>query len=224
MNPQSCRHLQITQIRQSSKRWLSNPQIPALISLTCNRQEEFIKYLLWLPESQAHPLGRTNVAGAIQSHHRSGSHGILQCQTAGKDGRGMSSHHFLLNEWNPQKSTVASECLFQKSRPNRLHPLKGINIKGMNCFLTFWDTIRKVSMSPSFSTSVTLMLWPWTLRVDSPSLTSSWDENKMWKTISSMQKLMGAKLHSPNTACVDTVWHKKPITWSSRGCQKDHFK
>lgn len=41
--------------------------------------------------------------------------------------------------------------------------------------LTFWDTIRKVSVSPSFTTSATVMLWPWTLRADLTSFTSSWD-------------------------------------------------
>lgn len=46
----------------------------------------------------------------------------------------------------------------------------------MNHFLTFGDTIRKASVSPSFSTSVILMSRPMTLRVGAASFTSSWDK------------------------------------------------
>lgn len=72
--------------------------------------------------------------------------------------------------------------------------------------LTFSDTIRKVSTSPSFTTSVTFTLWPWTLRADPTAFTSSWNHTVInW-----------CDGKSPLTShCMQ--W--KLVTWHTQACQ-----
>lgn len=58
-------------------------------------------------------------------------------------------------------------------RESNAHSENKSSLKQINVFRTFWDTIIKVSESPSCSTSVTLMLWTWTLKNEDASFTSS---------------------------------------------------
>lgn len=96
------------------------------------------------------------------------------------------------------------------------------NIKGTNHLLTFCDTMRKVRMSSSFSTSIILMLWPWTLRVPCPSLTSSYKQKQNMKHNMISQKLNKQECkisHSQSLICGHRL-ALKAITWSTRDGQK----
>lgn len=157
-----------------------------------------MQYSLWLPGSLARPPERTSAAGAIRSRRKSGSHGILQCQSAVKEKIDVK-----------KKKIDSAFCCKRLGNSERNEKKQKKNIKGTNHLLTFWDTIRKVSMSSSFSTSVILMLWPWTLRVDSPSLTSSYkrQENVENNIIKKNELNRSAKLYSSNNGHADTAWH-----------------
>lgn len=157
-----------------------------------------MQYSLWLPGSLARPPERTSAAGAIRSRRKSGSHGIRQCQSAVKEKIDVKKKN-LTQLFVAKDKAILSEM---KKKTKK-------NIKRTNHLLTFWDTIRKVSMSSSFSTSVILMLWPWTLRVDSPSLTSSYkqQENVENNIIKKNELNRTAKLHSSNNGYADTAWH-----------------
>lgn len=79
-----------------------------------------------------------------------------------------------------------------------------------HCFLTFSDTIRKVSTSPSFTTSVTFTLWPWTLRADPTAFTSSWNSTIIISTTDATAKVY--LLHTVET-CHMTYIHTSLSHW-----------
>lgn len=118
-----------------------------------------MKYWLWFPECQGLLPVRTGAAAAIQSHRRSDERGTPPSQSATAQE----------TQRTPSHACLVTRLLFNPHM--RLH-----FCSRWHFFLTFSDTIRKVSISPSFRTSVTFTLWPWTLREEPTSFTSSWNQ------------------------------------------------